>query len=248
MQMKKALAAIVLAAGKGARMNSSLPKVLHPLSGKSLLAHVLDTVFTLSPDRVIVVVGYQAEDVRSAFPDPRIEFVEQKEQLGTGHAVLQAKPLLENFAGNVLIVCGDMPFVKASTLKTLTSHHRETNACCTLLTLKTGETKDFGRILRNERGGVADIVENRDATDSQKTIDEYNSGVYLFSRSELFEALGNVDNHNSQAEYYLTDTIRYLAGKRLTVEAVQTRDANEIFGINSEQDLRKAEQLVLESR
>jgi len=241
---RKALAAVILAAGKGSRMKSPIAKVLHPLASKPLLAYVLDTVFALDPERVIVVVGFQSEKVVDQFRDPRIAFVEQKEQKGTGHAVLQAQSALEDFRGDLLVLCGDMPFVKAGTLKNLVACHRETDSHCTLLTLKTGEPKDFGRILRDEEGRVVGIVESRDTTARQKTIDEYNTGVYCFEKDLVFEAIKHIDDNNSQAEYYLTDTIQDIAQNRLTVQSVQTQDAREILGINCEEDLKQAERIL----
>lgn len=225
-------------------MQSSLPKVLHPLSREPILSYVLKTVFELKPDRVVVVVGFDSRRVIAAFQGYDVQFVEQKEQMGTGHAVAQTKPLLEDFDGDVLILCGDMPFIKASTLKSLMERHRQTEAPCTLLVLQTGESKDFGRIIRNERGEIVEIVESLEAADYQKTVDEYNAGVYCFQKDILFESVDRIDNKNSKAEYYLTDTIRVIVEKRLPVQSIQTRDAEEIFGINAAEDLKKAQQIL----
>ena len=241
---EKELAVVVLAAGKGRRMKSDLAKVLHLLSARPLLAYVLGTVSALKPQRRVVVVGHQAEAVKSAFTDPSINFVEQTEQLGTGHAVQQAEACLQDFEGDVLILCGDMPLMKSSTLEQLIRHHRKTVAGCTLLSLKTKETKDFGRVVRNSQGGVLGIVEHRDASAEEITIDEYNSGVYCFSKDILFKALGAIDNRNSQTEYYLTDTIDYLTRNGHDVQCVQTGEAAEIFGINSLEDLKVAETIL----
>jgi len=241
---EKDLAVVVLAAGQGRRMKSDLPKVLHLLSSRPLLAYVLSAVSALDPQRLVVVVGHQASAVKNAFPDPSINFVEQTQQLGTGHAAQQAEAGLQDFAGDVLIVCGDMPLMKSSTLKNLIRHHRKTGADATLLSLKTKETKDFGRVVRNPQGGVARIVEHSDANAEEKTIDEYNSGVYCFSKSILFKALGVTDNRNSQNEYYLTDTIDYLTRNGYNVQCVQTGEASEIFGINFLDDLKIAETLL----
>jgi len=241
---RKALAAVILAAGKGARMKSPLAKVLHPLASKPLLTYVLDTVFTLAPERVIVVVGFQSQRVAAAFADPRIEFVVQKEQKGTGHAVLQAQPALRDFRGDLLVLCGDMPLIKASTLENLVARHRQSEARCTLLVLKTEQPRDFGRILRDAGGRISGIVENQDADARQKTIDEYNAGVYCFDKDVVFEAIRQLDDKNSQAEYYLTDTIRNIARHRSAVQCVQTRDADEVFGINCEADLKRAERIL----
>lgn len=243
---QKNLAVIILAAGKGTRMKSPLAKVLQPLSGKPLLHYVLKTVEELSADRVGVVVGFQADEVKSAFPDPKLEFVEQKEQLGTGHAAQQTESCFMDFEGDILVLCGDMPLVRSATLKNLLEKHRLSKADCTVLTLKDkmGKIKDFGRILRDEDQSVTGIVENKDATEQEKKVDEYNSGIYCFDKILFYKALSAIDNSNSQNEYYLTDTIKYFVQHKHSVQSVQTDDSDEILGINSPEDLKKAEQLL----
>ena len=238
------LAVIILAAGKGTRMKSGQAKVLHSLASKPLLIHVLDTVSLLEPDRVLIVVGYQAEEVGKACEGRSVEFVMQREQLGTGHAVQQAQGDLEGYEGDVLILCGDMPLIRPQTLKTLLEKHRQSGAKCTLLSLKTQEQKDFGRVVRDSAGAVSRIVEARDASEQEKTIDEYNSGVYCFDKGILFKALASIDPSNAQGEYYLTDTVGVLTGSGYAVHCHATLDADEIFGINSPEDLNKAERLV----
>ena len=238
------LAAVILAAGKGTRMQSDRAKVLHPLASRPLLLHVLDTVATLNPQRVLIVVGYQAGEVKKACENRPVEFVEQTEQLGTGHAVQQTEAALEDFAGDVLILCGDMPLIRSATLQALLRKHHETGAGCTLLSLKTNEKKDFGRVIRDPEGAVSRIVEARDAGEQEKTVDEYNSGVYCFDKGILFKTLASIDQNNAQAEYYLTDTVEILSRSGQAVECYSTRDADEIFGINSSDDLIKAEQIV----
>ena len=237
----KELAVIILAAGKGSRMKSPLVKALHPLASRPLLAHVINTVSRLNPDRIIVVVGHQADEVRAAFNDPGLEFVEQKEQLGTGHAVEQAESALRDFQGTVLVLCCDMPFLKTATLCQLINKHHETKSQCALLALKTGEEKDFGRVVRDEEGAILRIVENRDASPEEKSIDEFNSGVYCFDKKLLFNALGEIGNRNAQNEFYLTDTIQWIRKKHFRVESIQTEDSLEVFGINSAEDLKLAE-------
>ena len=243
---QKNLAVIILAAGKGTRMKSPLAKVLQPLSGKTLLHYVLETVRELGADRVGVVVGFQADKVKSTFPDPKLEFVEQKEQLGTGHAAQQTESCFRDFQGDILVLCGDMPLIRAATLKNLIKKHQQSEAACTLLTLKDkkGEIKDFGRILRDQNQSITRIVENKDATEQEKMVDEYNSGVYCFDKRLFYKALRVIDNGNSQNEYYLTDTIKYFVQNKCSVQSVQTDDSDEIFGINSPADLKKAEQLL----
>jgi UDP-N-acetylglucosamine diphosphorylase/glucosamine-1-phosphate N-acetyltransferase len=237
----KELAVIILAAGKGSRMKSSLAKALHPLASRPLLVHVLDIVKPLNPDRVIIVAGHQSGRVREAVNDPSVEFVDQREQLGTGHAVQQAEKALEGFSGTVLILCCDMPFLKTTTLNQMIDIHHRSKAECTLLSLKTLEKRDFGRIVRDKMENILRIVENRDASDEEKLIDEFNSGVYCFNKKFLFNALAEIDNNNAQQEYYLTDTIKWIKEKGLKIEAIQTEDSLEILGINSVEDLEIAE-------
>jgi len=241
---KQELAVVILAAGKGTRMESDRAKVLHSLASRPLLIHVLDTVATLNPKRVLVVVGYQAEEVKQACANRPIEFVEQDKQLGTGHAVLQAQAALEDFEGDVLVLCGDMPLIKSSTLQDLLRLHHKTDARCTLLSLKTKQKKDFGRIVRSPEGAVLRIVEVRDASEQEITIDEYNSGVYCFDKGILFKTLASVDSSNAQGEYYLTDTVGILSRDGHVVACHSTQNADEVFGINSSEDLKKAERIA----
>jgi UDP-N-acetylglucosamine diphosphorylase/glucosamine-1-phosphate N-acetyltransferase len=242
------LAVIILAAGKGTRMQSSLAKVLLPLAGHPLLHYVLDLSSKLNPVRTIVVVGHQADQVQEAFADREVEFVVQHQQLGTGHAAQQAKAKLENFAGLVLVLCGDMPLIRPNTLLQMVAGHRESGAKCTVLTLKSDGCHDFGRIIRDENGLILKIVEFKDASDVEKKVDEFNSGVYCFDNELFFKALERIDSNNAQKEYYLTDTIEYLVRKRYPVQATQTQDANEILGINSPDDLNRAERLLVDHR
>ena len=238
------LAVIILAAGKGTRMQTSLAKVLLPLAGHPLLHYVLDLSSQLNPVRTVVVVGHQADQVQEAFADRKVEFVVQREQLGTGHAAEQAKLKLENFAGQVLVLCGDMPLIRPETLLQVVEGHRTSGAKCTVLTLKNSGCHDFGRIIRDGKGSVLKIVELKDASESEKKVDEFNSGVYCFDNRLFFKALERIDSNNAQKEYYLTDTIEYLVRNGHLVQAIQTKDANEILGINSPEDLDRAERLL----
>ena len=242
------LAVIILAAGKGTRMQSSLAKVLLPLAGHPLLHYVLDLSSKLNPVRTIVIVGYQADQVKEAFSGWEVEFVVQSEQLGTGHAAQQAEPILKNFAGSVLVLCGDMPLIRTETLLQMLEEHKSSAAKCTVLTLKSSGSHDFGRIIRGRDGSILKIVELKDASEAEKKVDEFNSGVYCFDNRLFFKALGHVDTDNVQKEYYLTDTIEYLVRNRYSVRAVQTKDANEILGINSPDDLNRAVRLLDELR
>jgi UDP-N-acetylglucosamine diphosphorylase/glucosamine-1-phosphate N-acetyltransferase len=240
----KGLAVVVLAAGKGTRMKSSLAKVLQPLNKQPLLYYVLESLIPLSPDLSVVVVGFHSERVRDAFSDKGLIFVEQKEQLGTGHAAQQAESALSDFSGDILVVCGDMPFIKSQTLIDLVNRHRKTGAGCTVLTLKAPEKKDFGRIIRDEKGAVVKIVENKDASESEKKVDEFNSGVYCFDKSLFCKALRSISNDNVQKEYYLTDTIEHVVMNGFAVETLQIRDTVQLSGINSQDDLLEAERIM----
>ena len=240
------LAVIILAAGKGSRMQTSLAKVLLPVAGRPLLHYVLDLSSRLNPARTIVVVGHQADQVRKTFADREVEFVVQREQLGTGHATQQAKEELKNFEGSVLVLCGDMPLIRPKTLLQVVEGHRRSGVKCTVLTLKNSGCHDFGRIIRDGNGSILKIVELKDASESEKKVDEFNSGVYCFDNGLFFKALAHVGSDNVQKEYYLTDTIEYLVRNGYPVQAIQTKDANEILGINSPDDLNQAERLLVD--
>ena len=238
------LAVLILAAGKGTRMQSPLAKVLIPLAGRPLLDYVLDLSSKISPTRTIVVVGHQADQVKEAFADRDVEFVVQSEQLGTGHAAQQAKSKLENFEGRLVVLCGDMPLIRLDTLGRILEEHKYNGAKCTLLTLKSSESHDFGRIIRDEDGTILKIVELKDASDAEKKVDEFNSGVYCFDNRLFFKALEHIGANNAQKEYYLTDTIACFVKNEYIVQAIQTPDADEILGINSPDDLSRAERLM----
>ncbi len=239
------LAVIILAAGKGTRMENSLAKVLIPIAGKPTLKFVLDTAERLNPTRTVVVVGHQADRVQKIFSNRDLEFVLQKEQLGTGHAARQAEQTLANFEGQILVLCGDMPLIKPETLESLLRRHREMEeAKCTVLTLKGKINNDFGRIIRDVDGSFLRIVEYREASAEEKNVDEFNSGVYCFDKRLFFKALYCIADNNTQKEYFLTDTLEYLVKNRYLVASLETEDADEIIGINTPHDLKRVEQLL----
>jgi UDP-N-acetylglucosamine diphosphorylase/glucosamine-1-phosphate N-acetyltransferase len=242
---KKGLAVIVLAAGKGKRMKSPIAKVLQPLKSRPLLYYVLESLVPLNPDLSVVVVGVQAKVVRESFSDRGLIFIEQKEQLGTGHAAQQAQLALLDFSGDVLVVCGDMPLIKSQTLIDLVNKHREKKSACTVLTLKSSEKKDFGLVIRDEQGVVSKIVECTDASEDEKKVDEFNSGVYCFDKYLFSKALDSIGNNNVQKEYYLTDTIQYIVSSGFIVETVQITDTIQLLGINTQEDLSLAEKILM---
>ena len=241
----KGLAVIVLAAGKGTRMKSSIAKVLHTIKNQPLLYYVLESLVPLNPDFSVLVVGFQSAVVKESFSNRGLIFVEQKEQLGTGHAAQQAKLALHDFSGDVLVVCGDMPLIKSQTLVDLVTRHREKKSACTVLTLKSSEKKDFGLVIRDEQGSVSKIVECKDASEDEKKVDEFNSGVYCFDKHLFLKALDEIDNNNIQKEYYLTDTIEYIVNNGFLVESLQIRDNTQLLGINTQEDLSLAEKILM---
>jgi len=236
-------AIIIMAAGKGKRMKSNLPKVLHNLAGKPILNYVLDTVDQLEAKRKLLIVGYKSDKIRELIGD-RIEYVEQKKQLGTAHAVLQTKKLLSDFKGDVLILSGDVPFLTVKTLKKLLKHHQTNNFCCTLASTILKNPEGYGRIIRDKKGEIKGIIEEVDLSADRKKITEINSGIYCFNKDRLFRALEKITPDNRQGEYYLTDTVEILLKEGLTIGNIIVKDYSEILGINSRLDLADASRKV----
>jgi bifunctional UDP-N-acetylglucosamine pyrophosphorylase / glucosamine-1-phosphate N-acetyltransferase len=236
---------IVLAAGQGKRMKSKLYKVLHSVCGTPMVGHVMDELEKLGASRKVVIVGHGAEAVKE-YLGGRAEYALQAEQLGTGHAVLQAAPLLEAEEGVTLVVCGDTPLISEETMSRMIGLHRESGAAATILTAELDEPQGYGRVLRNSSGQVTAIVEQKDCTPEQAAIREINTGTYCFDNKKLFAALGRVTNHNAQNEYYLTDVIRILQEDGETVLAHCTKDLSEAIGVNDRVALSQAEQMMRE--
>jgi bifunctional UDP-N-acetylglucosamine pyrophosphorylase/glucosamine-1-phosphate N-acetyltransferase len=232
-----ALEILILAAGQGKRMRSGLPKVLHPLAGRPLLAHVLDTARELKPGKVIVVHGHGAEQVKQAFPDSGVQWVLQAEQLGTAHAVMQAMAQVGADA-DVLVLYGDVPLVRATTLKRLLEAAREGLG---VLTAEPHDPAAYGRIVRDAAGRVQRIVELRDASPAQRAIREINAGFYALPARRLAAWLKKIDNRNAQKEYYLTDLVGLAVGEGTPVVAVKAEHAWEAAGVNSKAELAQLE-------
>jgi bifunctional UDP-N-acetylglucosamine pyrophosphorylase/glucosamine-1-phosphate N-acetyltransferase len=237
------MVAVILAAGKGTRMKSSLPKVLHGVGGKPMLRHVMEAAQAAGASRTVVVVGFGGEAVQAAM-GTAAEYVVQSEQLGTGHALLQTRPVLADFAGTVLLLCGDTPLLSAGTLKALFSAHRNSGAAATVLTAVPADASGYGRILRDTAGRVTGIVEQKDATAEQRLIGEINTGIYCFEAGPLYEALSGLTCNNAQGEYYLTDVLSILAQAGKFVGAVEVADFQETLGINSRAQLAEAETIL----
>ncbi len=235
--------AVILAAGQGTRMKSSLYKVLHPVCGKPMVQHVLDQVTQLNLSEVVTIVGHGAEKVKSELGN-MTKYALQSEQLGTAHAVMQAASFLEDKEGTTIVICGDTPLITAETMSALLAHHQETKAKATILTAKADEPTGYGRIVRNQEGKVEKIVEHKDASETERAITEINTGTYCFDNKELFKALNNVSNDNVQGEYYLPDVIEILKNEGQMVSAYLTSSFEETLGVNDRIALSQAEKTM----
>ena len=238
----KKLDALVLAAGKGTRMCSDLPKVLHTIWDRPMLGHVLDTLCNLGIKKPCVVVGYGAAEVKK-FLGRSARTVLQKPQKGTGHAVMMAEREIKK-SDEVLIWPGDMPLLKTETLQLFFSEHRKSQAACSVLTCQQTSPSGYGRIIRDTHREFVAIREEMDASESEKKIAEVNTGIYLFNRRALFEALGEIQPNNQKREYYLTDTIEILRAQEQVVQACCLASAEEAVGVNSKKDLAFATRLL----
>jgi bifunctional UDP-N-acetylglucosamine pyrophosphorylase / glucosamine-1-phosphate N-acetyltransferase len=228
---------VVLAAGKGTRMKSSRPKVLHEAAGLPLIEHVLRAADSISPSTTVVVVGHGAPDVQSRLQRrPGLLFAVQEPQLGTGHALLQAEPALKNRTGTLVMLSGDVPLLRAETLRELRRHHEAAGASATVLTAIADDPSGYGRIVRNGEK-IASIVEHRDATAAERAIREINSGIYAFDLAHLFDSLKQIGSRNAQGEYYLPDLVRIYLDRGLVIETLIVEDAREIAGVNSRKEL-----------
>lgn len=236
------LAVIILAAGKGTRMQSDLAKVLHPLCGKPLIAWAIEAVAPLAPQRTVVVVGHQAAAVREAVEQrfSGIEFVTQHEMNGTGHAVQQAAPLLENFDGHVIVTCGDVPLLTTETLRELVQRREQSGAAASMLVARLDEPGSYGRVLCTPEGRVTKIVEAKDASPAEIAVPTVNAGTYCFDSRALWRHIGSLNNDNNSGEYYLTDIIGLLTEEGARVEAVFIEE-REMRGINTRAQLQEME-------
>lgn len=236
------VAVAILAAGRGTRMKSHLPKVLHSLAGRSLVERVLESLKSISPTKQMVIVGYQAQQVKSALKEKALplEFVEQTEQLGTGHAIQQLIPHLEGFTGDLLVLNGDVPLLRPETLKHLLEVHQQHQNAATILTAHLPNPQGYGRVFCNGQNIIKEIVEDRDCTDAQKQNRRINAGVYCFNWSALMKVLPHLQANNDQQEYYLTDAVNQLE----PVMAVDVEDYQEMLGINDRLQLATAYEIL----
>ncbi|MHC5936783.1 bifunctional UDP-N-acetylglucosamine diphosphorylase/glucosamine-1-phosphate N-acetyltransferase GlmU [Nostoc sp.] len=231
----------ILAAGRGTRMKSHLPKVLHSLGGRSLVERVLESVEPLSPSRRIVIVGYQSEEVQAAMHSiPSLEFVEQTVQLGTGHAIQQLLPHLEDYTGDLLILNGDLPLIRSETLKQMLQTHAQNQNAATILTSHLPDPTGYGRVFCNDENFVQQMVEHKDCTAAQRQNHRINAGVYCFRWPDLAKVLPHLQANNAQKEYYLTDAVTQVG----QVMAVDVEDYQEILGINDRLQLATAYEIL----
>ena len=240
------LVGLILAAGKGTRMKSKLPKVLHKVAGKTMVERVLEAAQSVGAKRNVVIIGFGGDDVKAYLGD-RVEYVTQLEQKGTGHAVQQAESVLGKHEGLILLLCGDTPLVTQQTLEQLLAHHKETGAAATVLTAYMDNPYGYGRIIRNETKSVERIVEEKDGTLDELKVHEVNTGMYIFDSKELWPCLEQLSDANAQGELYITDVVSILVKAGKTVSAYMTMDSDESLGVNSRLQLAQAE-LILRNR
>lgn len=244
MSSNQPIKAIILAAGKGTRMKSSLLKVAHTVAGKPIVNYVLDAVEGAGSEQTFLVIGHQSEHLKAMTNRQNVHHVLQDQQLGTGHAVMQVIPQLSEAPALVLVLAGDCPLIEEGTLKNLITTHLESNAEGTILTTKMSDPGSYGRILRGKTGVTLGIKEAKDCTKEQLNIKEINTGVYCFNQSSLINALGKLTTDNAQNEYYLTDVIHILREEKKHIEAYCIDDADQAVGVNTRQDLAKINKIL----
>lgn len=230
---------VVLAAGQGTRMKSKLFKVMHTVMGRPMVGHVVNAALDADATEVITITGHGAETIQEYLGE-KSKFVYQEEQLGTAHAVMQAKELLEGKEGTTLVLSGDTPLLRAETLRELMEYHESENAKATILTALADDPFGYGRVIRAEDGSVSKVVEEKDASETERAVKEINTGTYCFDNYELFKALEKVDNNNAQGEYYLPDVLEILKNNNEKVGAFQLDNMDEALGVNNRVALAEA--------
>ena len=246
--MERNVAAVILAAGLGTRMKSDLAKVLHPILGKPMISYVLETAYDVAAENIVVVVGHQADEVkRICSQTPGIGFALQEQQLGTGHAVQCAMPGLAEEVDDVLILCGDVPLLKAETVKQLLYDHRENHRILSLLAVSVDQPHGYGRVLMDDQRNLTRIVEEADANADEKKVRLINSGIYCVNRQFLDASLARITPENAQGEFYLTDIIGIGYAEDQKIGVMVGADDLEVSGVNSIDDLKFVEQVLVET-
>lgn len=242
---KKPISSIILAAGDGTRMRSKLPKSLHRICGRPMIVHILRTIDDLIDGKNVVVIGFANEMIRDALSAFKVEFTVQEKRLGTGHAVICAKDLIDlDKDSDVMVLVGDAPLLTQATIEKLVERHRHQDASATILTTRMKNPGGYGRILRGGDNSVTSIVEDKDANIYEKKIKEINTGIYCFDTKDLFDALDRIKPDNNQGEYYLTDVIHIMVKDKKRVEAWVTKDPSETMGINNRIQFARAERIM----
>ncbi|MEA1986360.1 MAG: NTP transferase domain-containing protein [Candidatus Marinimicrobia bacterium] len=239
--MNDKLATIILAGGKGTRMKSDLPKVLHRVLGETMVSRVVAQAKSIGAKKIVVVVGYKKELVQDELKNKSVEFAIQEEQLGTGHAIQMAEGNFTNWDGDILILSGDVPLLTTETIEKLIQKHKDEDADGTVLSAIFENPAGYGRIIRKEDGTYSHSVEEKDASNEEKKIKEINSGIYIFKSKHLFNYLSNIGNDNAQGEYYLTDIVPMMVKDNKKVVLTVANDPNEIEGVNTIEHLQNAE-------
>jgi len=235
--MNSDLSIVIMAAGRGTRMNSDLPKVLHKLSGKTLLNHVISTSLELNPKKIVVIIGHEAQMVRDSVLDKNILFSIQKEQNGTGHAVMQTSQHLKNFDGQTLVLSGDVPLIKKETLLSLIQRQSSSGYDASMLTAQIDDPTGYGRVIRDQNNNLKEVREHKDCDSTQLEVDEINSGIYVFDNKLLFNLLPRLQNNNSQSEYYLPDVLTMIVESKGNIGLEKTNNFIEIQGVNTIEQL-----------
>ena len=235
------LSIVVFAAGKGNRFGGEHQKVIIEISGIPAITYLLQTLKKLGPSKIIIVVGFKKEEVIRILEDEKVEYVEQTEFLGTGDALIRAEKALEGYTGNILIVCGDVPFLTEKTLRELINIHNEKNNFCTILTTVVDNPTGYGRIKKDKNGSIVHIVEELDASPEEKNIKEINTGVYVFKAPDVFKYLQDIPINPVKGEYYLTDVVKIIKEDNRSIGIYTTEKWQETMGLNTSDDLHRAE-------
>ena len=236
-KINKPLAIAILAAGKGTRMNSNIPKVLHEINGTPMIEEVIKTSQKLNPKIIIAIIGYKKQLVKDALSNYKISFAIQEEQNGTAHAIQQCEQQLKDFDGDLLVLSGDVPLITSETLYSFINLHQLNNSKASLISTNFKDPFGYGRIIRDNNNGFFQIIEQKDANEEQKKINDINSGIYLFDSKTLFKKIHLVENKNMQKEYYLTDIFNYIDKNKISV--LLTKNKHEIYGINTIDQLKE---------
>lgn len=237
---------LILAAGKGTRMKSDLAKVLNEMAGKPLVHYVINAAKELGSQKIVLIIGHQAEKVKESTAEFGVSYALQEEQLGTGHAVMQAKSFVDDEENDVLVLLGDVPLITVETLRSLYKVQKSTDASATILTAVLEDSTGYGRIIRNSNNSVEKIVEEKDASESELQIKEINTGIFFFKAKDLSKALGMLTSENAQNEFYLTDTVELFRKANKVVSAFIVKDFNETHGINTVEQLKNVEKIFLQ--